>query len=316
MTKQWPARPEHTNRWPYRSVWKLPPPPRPHASLKGGGQSHADTCPHPTNKFRNHIMFLASPVGETHHHHPAAPLKLHTGQVLWLPKVRWRVLLGYETLGPSYQGHVTHETESPWPLHFKHSRWWRTRSRSKFAASHYAQGTNGAYICECKMDIQWRVLLGYKTLGPSYQGHVTHETESPWPLHFKHSRWWRTRSRSKFAASHYAQGTNGAYICECKMDIQWRVLLGYKTLGPSYQGHVTHETESPWPLHFKHSRRWRTRSRSKFASSHHAWGTNGVCECKMDEKSTWKPPGDHGTPNAHNRWFFLFYHVWGSTWIE
>ena len=26
--------------------------------------------------------------------------------------------------------------------------------------------------------------------------------------------------------------------------------------------------------------------------------------------------GDHGTPNAHNRWFILFYHVWGPAWIE
>jgi len=26
--------------------------------------------------------------------------------------------------------------------------------------------------------------------------------------------------------------------------------------------------------------------------------------------------GDHGTPNAHNRWFTLCYHVWGPTWIE
>ena len=26
--------------------------------------------------------------------------------------------------------------------------------------------------------------------------------------------------------------------------------------------------------------------------------------------------GDHGTPNAHNRWFIALYHVWGSTWIE
>ena len=25
--------------------------------------------------------------------------------------------------------------------------------------------------------------------------------------------------------------------------------------------------------------------------------------------------GDHGTPNAHHRWFILFHHVWGSTWI-
>jgi hypothetical protein len=30
-------------------------------------------------------------------------------------------------------------------------------------------------------------------------------------------------------------------------------------------------------------------------------------------------PGDHGTPNAHNHWFFRFYHVWGvwgPTWIN
>ena len=27
-------------------------------------------------------------------------------------------------------------------------------------------------------------------------------------------------------------------------------------------------------------------------------------------------PGDHGTPNAHNRWFILLYHVWRSTWIK
>jgi hypothetical protein len=30
-------------------------------------------------------------------------------------------------------------------------------------------------------------------------GHFTHETESPWPLHFKHSHWWERRSRFKFA---------------------------------------------------------------------------------------------------------------------
>jgi hypothetical protein len=27
-------------------------------------------------------------------------------------------------------------------------------------------------------------------------------------------------------------------------------------------------------------------------------------------------PWDHGTLNAHNRWFILFYHVWGPAWIE
>ena len=40
----------------------------------------------------------------------------------------------------------------------------------------------------------------------------THKTEGPWPLHSKHSRWWKRRSRwSKFATSHYAWGTNGVY---------------------------------------------------------------------------------------------------------
>ena len=84
------------------------------------------------------------------------------------------------------------------------------------------------------------------------------------------------------------------------------------------------------------------RSRSKFAS-HYAWGTNGVCECRMDVKFTriptcnrldhafWllgfflKPPlggrpdtkpGDHATLNAHTHWFILCYHVWGPLWIE
>ena len=26
--------------------------------------------------------------------------------------------------------------------------------------------------------------------------------------------------------------------------------------------------------------------------------------------------GDHGTPNAHNRWFILLYYVWGPAWID
>jgi hypothetical protein len=39
-------------------------------------------------------------------------------------------------------------------------------------------------------------------------------------------------------------------------------------------------------LHFKHSHWWKRRSWSKF-TSHYAWGTNGVCDCKTDVKSTW-----------------------------
>ena len=68
--------------------------------------------------------------------------------------------------------------------------------------------------------------------------------------------------------------------------------LPYLTKGDAkgfYMGHFTHETESPWPLHFKHSRWWKRRRshQSKFASSHYAWGTNGGCECKVGVRSTW-----------------------------
>ena len=54
------------------------------------------------------------------------------------------------------------------------------------------------------------------------------------------------------------------------------------------EGLLSHKTKSPWPLHFKHSHWWKRRSWSKF-DSHYAWGTNGVCECNMDVKSTWIP---------------------------
>jgi hypothetical protein len=69
--------------------------------------------------------------------------------------------------------------------------------------------------------------------------------------------------------------------------------------------------------------------------SHYVWGTNGVSDCEMNVKSTWIPtwhqmdhvswslggrpntkPEDHGTQNAQNCWFILFYHVWGPSWIE
>ena len=60
------------------------------------------------------------------------------------------------------------------------------------------------------------------TLGRKFtKGHFTHETESPWPLHFNHSHWWKRWSRSKFA-SHYAWGTNGVYMW---MQDGWRVYL-------------------------------------------------------------------------------------------
>jgi hypothetical protein len=83
-------------------------------------------------------------------------------------------------------------------------------------------------------------------------------------------------------------------------------------------------------------------AKSKFTS---CWtrGTTEVCECKIDVKSTWIPtwyqmdnvswslglfskpslggrpntkPVDHGTLNAHHRWFILFYHGWEPAWIK
>ena len=55
-----------------------------------------------------------------------------------------------------------------------------------------------------------------------------------------------------------------------------------KTRWELSEGHSTHEAESPWPVHFKHSHWWKRRSRSKFATSHHAWGTNGVYKWMQD----------------------------------
>ena len=105
-------------------------------------------------------------------------------------------------------------------------------------------------------------------------------------------------------------------------------------------GPLHNEIESPWPFHFKHSHWWERRSQSKF-SSHYAWGTKGDSACNwmwslhgflygmkwimfhdhLDyfQKPPNKPhtkPGDHDTPNSHNRWFILFWYVWGPAWIE
>ena len=141
-----------------------------------------------------------------------------------------------------------------------------------------------------------------------FEGHFTYKTESLWPIHFKHSHWWEKRRLSKFD-SHYDWGTNK--VCECKMDVKstwyqqdhvsWSLGLFQKpplggrpntklgdhgTLNP--HNHCVRATSDPWPLHFKNSHWWKRRSRFKF-TSHYAWGTNGICECKMDAKSTWLP---------------------------
>ena len=44
---------------------------------------------------------------------------------------------------------------------------------------------------------------------------------------------------------------------------------------------------------------WKRRSRSKFAPSHYAWGTNGVCECKMVALN-------QGHGSMYRSWSFFF----------
>ena len=52
--------------------------------------------------------------------------------------------------------------------------------------------------------------------------------------------------------------------------------------------------------------------------------SNGSCvhgrlDCSQKSSLGGRPntkPRNHGTPNAHNCWFILLYHTWGSAWIE
>ena len=99
-----------------------------------------------------------------------------------------------------------------------------------------------------------------------------------------------------------------------QIDLEWR----------GTRDHFTHEIESPRPIYFKHFHWWERWRWSKFAS-HYTRGTNILCKMQDGCESLHldyfqKPPligrpntklGDHGTPNAHNRWFILFYHDWG-----
>ena len=126
------------------------------------------------------------------------------------------------------------------------------------------------------------------------------------------------------------------FVCEFLMYKWWFLVWGVDKIPWNCKGdgkdHFTHETEGPWPLHFKHSHRWERRSLSKFASQY-AWGTNGVSECKMDVKVymdssmasngsyftfIWtifknhylevgltRKLGDHGTLKSHNHWLII-----------
>ena len=110
------------------------------------------------------------------------------------------------------------------------------------------------------------------------------------------------------------------------------------------KGHFTHETESLWPLHFNHSHWWKRWNRSEFAS-HYAWGTNGVYKWMHDADTVYTDSYMASSAlcfmltltifkshllevgltqlgkimalqlNAHNRWFILFCHGWGTARI-
>ena len=63
-------------------------------------------------------------------------MNFHGGAIIMF--IKWINRGATGSLNMYTKGHFTHETESPWPLHFKHSHWWKWRSQSKFATSHYA----------------------------------------------------------------------------------------------------------------------------------------------------------------------------------
>ena len=126
----------------------------------------------------------------------------------------------------------------------------------------------------------WWVWFGY---GYKFEGNVglyfTHKTESPLPLQFKHSHWWRRQSRSKFT-SHYGRGTNG--VCECKTDVN-------PTWIPTW--HQLDHVSSSLGL-FSNTTFWQR------GLTHNDWETMALRTL------------------AHNRWFIPFHHVWGPAWIE
>jgi hypothetical protein len=100
-----------------------------------------------------------------------------------------------------------------------------------------------------------------------------------WPLHFKHSHWWKRWSRSKFAASHYTRGTKKV-VCECKMDVT------------STQIPTWHQMDhASWSLGL--------------------FSKNPPLGGKPNTK-----PRDNGTLNAHHHRLILFHHVRGPVCVE
>ena len=200
-----------------------------------------------------------------------------------------------------FEGHFTYKTESLWPIHFKHSHWWEKRRLSKFD-SHYDWGTNK--VCECKMDVKstwyqqdhvsWSLGLFQK---PPLGGRPNtklgdHGTLNP------HNHCVRATSDTRLRAhDHYTS----------------RTLIG----GNGGAGSSSLHTMLEEPTEYVNAR-W-MQSLHGFLNGIKGTVFYGPLDYFQKPHLGGRPNtklGDHGTPNAHNCWFILFYHVWGPSWIE
>ena len=71
------------------------------------------------------------------------------------------------------------------------------------------------------------------------------------------------------------------------LSLLWEVALTRRLELQSFEadkGHFTHETESPRPIHFKHSLIGGKGGAGPKFASHYTWRTNIICECKMNVK--------------------------------
>ena len=90
--------------------------------------------------------------------------------------------------------------ENPYP-----NTWCGSSTQSAFTSfTHLERPINCKVVDIFPTYDLWMIFNGPKA-------HFTNKTKSPWPLHYKHSHWWKRRSQSKFA-SHYTWGTNKAYV--------------------------------------------------------------------------------------------------------
>ena len=193
------------------------------------------------------------------------------------------------------KGHFTHGAESLWPSQFKHSRWWKRQSGAGPSSLHTQDWE--------PVTSPLQALSLVETVEPA-EFRSTHETESPWPVHFKHSRWWKWQSRSKFTPHTRLRARDRPTSS---------TLVGGKggaapiSLHTALEGPMECVTARwMWSLQgFIHGIKW------IMFHGHSDWFQIPPLGSKFNTKV-----GDPGTPNTHNCWFILFYHVWRPTWIK